>query len=98
MTAFSPSPQRVPDQVVHLSEGPCGGAVAVIVAPASHCRVEVVYDLDCWALLVLVQIGSDGAVMSEPLCLLWLRQQGPSKPPDLESEEVEPFCAMHNAR
>jgi hypothetical protein len=70
--------------------------VSVVVAPAPHCRVEVVDDLDCWALLMLVQIGGNGAVMSEHLGLLRLRQQSPWKPPDLESEEVEPLCAMHD--
>jgi hypothetical protein len=34
--------------------------------------------------------------VSEHLGLLRLRQQSPWKPPDLESEEVEPLCAMHD--
>jgi hypothetical protein len=84
--------------MVQLSEGPFGGAVSVIVAPAPHFRVEIVDDLDCWALLMLVQIGRDGAVVSAHLCLLRLREQGPWKPPDLEAEEVEPLCAMHDVR
>src|SRR5436305_2047490 len=98
MPTFGPSPQRMPNHMVQLSEGPFGGAVSVIVAPAPHFRVKVVEDLDCWALLMLVQIGSDGAGVSEHLCLLRLRQQSPWKPPDLESEEVEPLCAMHDVR
>src|SRR5688572_12968466 len=96
MSTFSPSPQRMPHHMVQLSEGPFGGAVPVVVAPAPHFWVEVVDDLDCRALLMLMQIGGDGAVMSEHLGLLRLRPQGPWKPPDLESEEVEPLCAMHD--
>src|SRR4030095_4068074 len=96
MSTFGPSPQRMPHHMVQLSVGPFGGAVSVVVGAAPHFRVEVVDALDCWALLMLVQIGGDGAVVSEHLGLLRLRQQSPWKPPDLESEEVEPLCAMHD--
>lgn len=82
--------------MVQLSAGPCGGAVSVGVAPAPHLRVEVVEDLDCWALRMLVQRGGDGAGVSAYLGLLRLRQHSPWKPPDLASEEVEPLCAMHD--
>lgn len=88
----------MPDEMVQLSEGPFGGAVSVVVAPTPHERIQGMNDLDCGALLMLVQRGSDGAVVSEHLGLLRLRQPSPWKPPALESEEVDPLCAMHNAR
>src|SRR5437899_9378672 len=86
----------MPHHMVPLSEGPCGSAVSVGVAPAPHCRVEVMDDLDCWALLMLVQRGGDGAVMSEHLGLLRLRQHSLWKPPHLASEAVEPLCTLHD--
>ena len=86
----------MPDQVVEFSEGPFGGAVPVIVAPSPDFRVKVAYDLHCGTLLVLLQKGFDGSVMSEYLFLLRLYKQCPWKPPQLEPEEVDPLCAMDN--
>src|SRR4029453_3502697 len=96
MTAFRPFPQCVPDQVVHFPESPLGGAVPVIVGPAPNLWVQTAYDLHCWTLPVLLQIGFNGAVMPIHLCLLGLRQQCPFVPLDLESQEVKPFGTMHN--
>jgi hypothetical protein len=83
--------------MVQVSEGPCGGAVSGVVAPTPPARVEVVDDLDCWALLLLGQIGGADAVMSAHLGLLRLRQHGPWQPPELASEEVAPSvrCTIH---
>ena len=86
----------MPDQVVHFPESPLGGAVPVIVGPAPNVWVQTAYDLRCWTLPVLLQIGFNGAVMPVHLCLLGLRQQCPFVPLDLESQEVKPFSTMHN--
>jgi hypothetical protein len=96
MTAFRPFPQCGPDQVVHCPESPLGGAVPVRVGPSPNLWVQTTYDLHCWTLPVVLQIGFDGAVVPVHLCLLGLRQQCPCVSLNLDPQEVKPFSTMHN--
>src|SRR5262245_26859050 len=95
MAALGPSPPRMPPPLVQRAEGPVGGAVAVRVAPAPHCRVAVMSDLDCWALLLLVQGGREGAGVSAPRGLRRWRQHSPWNPPSLAAAAVAPCCTRH---
>ena len=70
----------------------------VIGAPSPALRVESASDLPCRAVLLLLQKGFDRSGVSDDLCLLRVRAPCPLEPPNLDPQEVDPFCALPNPR